>query len=143
VTTRSSGELVRGPGVQVIDSREEHLQNRRGVGLAIADHQIDGRPLLPIDPGTPALQRAAEAGSGYFQEDVSQTLRSLERDGLVQRTVCPQVPPKTEYRLTDKGHGLREPIAWRCVWGIDNCAFIDGIIKARAEAVPTGNAQKP
>ena len=30
----------------------------------------DRRPSLPIDPGTPTLQRAAEADSGYFQEDV-------------------------------------------------------------------------
>ena len=36
-----------------------------------------------------------------------QTLRNLERDGLVEPTVYPQVPPKTEYRLTDSGHKLR------------------------------------
>ena len=62
-----------------------------------------------------------------------QTLRSLERDGLLKRTVYQQVPPKTEYRLTDAGHKLREPIAWLCEWGMNNRAFIDGIIKARAE----------
>jgi DNA-binding HxlR family transcriptional regulator len=62
-----------------------------------------------------------------------QTLRNLERDGLLERTVYQQVPPKTEYRLTEAGHKLREPIAWLCEWGMDNRAFIDGIIKARAE----------
>src|SRR3984893_10192784 len=50
-----------------------------------------------------------------------QTLRNLERDGLLERTVYPQVPPKTEYRLTDNGHKLREPIAWLCEWGMENC----------------------
>ena len=61
------------------------------------------------------------------------TLRNLERDGLLERTVYQQVPPKTEYRLTEAGHKLREPIAWLCEWGMNNRAFIDGIIKARAE----------
>jgi HxlR-like helix-turn-helix len=49
-----------------------------------------------------------------------QTLRNLERDGLLERTVYRQVPPKTEYRLTDNGHKLREPIAWLCEWGMSN-----------------------
>jgi DNA-binding HxlR family transcriptional regulator len=62
-----------------------------------------------------------------------QTLRNLERDGLLERTVYQQVPPKTEYRLTEAGHKLREPIACLCEWGMNNRAFIDGIIKARAE----------
>ena len=72
-----------------------------------------------------------------------QTLRSLERDGFLERTVYQQVPPKTEYRLTDNGHKLREPVAWLCEWGMNNREFIDGIIKARAEAVLTGEAHKP
>ncbi len=45
-----------------------------------------------------------------------QTLRNLERDGLLERTVYQQVPPKTEYRLTDNGHKLRQPNAWLCKW---------------------------
>jgi DNA-binding HxlR family transcriptional regulator len=72
-----------------------------------------------------------------------QTLRNLERDGLLERTVYQQVPPKTEYRLTDNGHKLREPIVWLCEWGVNNRAFIDGIIKTRAEAVLTRDAHKP
>jgi DNA-binding HxlR family transcriptional regulator len=61
-----------------------------------------------------------------------QTLRNLERDGLLERTVYRQVPPKTEYRLTDNGHKLREPIAWLCEWGMSNQELIDGIIEVRA-----------
>jgi DNA-binding HxlR family transcriptional regulator len=72
-----------------------------------------------------------------------QTLRNLERDGLLERTVYQQVPKKTEYRLTDNGHKLRQPISWLCEWSMENREFIDGIIKARAEAVLTGDAHKP
>jgi DNA-binding HxlR family transcriptional regulator len=71
-----------------------------------------------------------------------QTLRNLERDGLLERTVYQEVPPKTEYRLTDNGHKLREPIAWLCQWGMNNREFIDGIFEARARAVLTGYAHK-
>lgn len=42
---------------------------------------------------------------------LTQTLRSLGRDGLVERTVYPVVPPKTEYRLTPLGLRFLEPIA--------------------------------
>ena len=56
-----------------------------------------------------------------------QTLRSMERDGLLERTVYHQVPPKTEYRLTSDGHRLREPIAWLCEWASENGDFLEAI----------------
>ncbi len=62
-----------------------------------------------------------------------QTLRSLERDGLVERTVYPQVPPKTEYRLTEEGHRLREPIAELCRWAVKNQAFVAAVLARRKE----------
>ena len=61
-----------------------------------------------------------------------QTLRKLERDGLLERTVYHQVPPKTEYRLTNDGRKLREAITWLCEWGAINRELIDRILKARA-----------
>ena len=56
-----------------------------------------------------------------------QTLRGMERDGLLERTVYHQVPPKTEYRLTSDGHRLREPIAWLCEWASENSDFLEAI----------------
>src|SRR6266478_5108498 len=80
---------------------------------------------------------------GISKKMLTQTLRNLERDGLLERTVYQQVPPKTEYRLTHSGHKLREPIAWLCEWGKENREFIDGIIEARARAARAGYARKP
>jgi DNA-binding HxlR family transcriptional regulator len=60
-----------------------------------------------------ALQR--EIGD-VSQKMLTQTLRSLERDGLVQRTVHPVVPPKVEYKLTRLGRTLIEPLQALCRW---------------------------
>ena len=60
-----------------------------------------------------ALQR--EIG-GISQKMLTQTLRSLERDGLVQRVVHPVVPPKVEYSLTKLGRTLIEPLQGLCRW---------------------------
>lgn len=48
---------------------------------------------------------------GISQKMLSHTLRQLERDGLVTRTVYAQVPPKVEYALTPLGRTLCEPLA--------------------------------
>lgn len=60
-----------------------------------------------------------------------QTLRNLERDGLVERTVYQQVPPKTEYRLTEDGRRLREPISQLCAWAMENEAFVTSLFARR------------
>jgi len=69
-----------------------------------------------------------------------QTLRNLERDGLVDRTVYQQVPPKTEYRLTEDGRRLREPISQLCAWAIENEAFIAAIFARRDQASSAQNS---
>jgi DNA-binding HxlR family transcriptional regulator len=50
------------------------------------------------------------------QKMLTQTLRKLERDGLVRRKVHPVVPPKVEYALTSLGRTLIEPLQSLCRW---------------------------
>src|SRR6202047_4601080 len=60
-----------------------------------------------------ALHRAI---GGLSEKVLRKTLRSLERDGLVQRKVHPVVPPKVEYSLTRLGRTLIEPLHTLCRW---------------------------
>jgi DNA-binding HxlR family transcriptional regulator len=53
---------------------------------------------------------------GVSQKMLTQTLRKLERDGLVERHVYPVVPPKVEYSLTPLGETLTELLKAVCKW---------------------------
>ena len=67
--------------------------------------------------------------TGVSQKMLTQTLREMEREGLMIRTVHPVIPPKVEYRLTDLGLGLGEAFCGVWVWAQQN---IEAIEQARA-----------
>jgi DNA-binding HxlR family transcriptional regulator len=54
--------------------------------------------------------------SGISEKMLTQTLRSLERDGFVHRRELPGIPPGAEYRLTDLGRSLLEPLTAVRAW---------------------------
>ncbi|GAA2823820.1 HxlR family transcriptional regulator [Aminobacter aminovorans] len=64
-----------------------------------------------------ALKRSIE---GISQRMLTVTLRSLERDGLVTRTVRPTTPPEVEYGLTELGQSIAVPIASLGNWAASN-----------------------
>ena len=51
---------------------------------------------------------------------LSQNLKELEADQLIERKVYPQIPPKVEYSLTPRGASLMEVLDQLCVWGMEN-----------------------
>jgi DNA-binding HxlR family transcriptional regulator len=55
---------------------------------------------------------------GISQRMLTLTLRKLERDGLVQRTVFPEVPPRVEYALTPLGRTLIGPVRSLADWAV-------------------------
>jgi DNA-binding HxlR family transcriptional regulator len=57
-------------------------------------------------------------GAGGQGCDLTQTLRELERDGLVRRTVYPEVPVRVVYALTDAGRTLCEPLRALQEWAV-------------------------
>ena len=58
------------------------------------------------------------------QRMLTLTLRNLERDGLVNRTVTPSIPPRVDYELTDLGRSLQKPIMALEQWALDNVGTI-------------------
>jgi DNA-binding HxlR family transcriptional regulator len=62
---------------------------------------------------------------GISQRMLSLTLKELERDGLVNRTYHPTIPPKVEYCLTPMGQSFREPVNALGQWALCNLAKID------------------
>jgi DNA-binding HxlR family transcriptional regulator len=63
--------------------------------------------------------------SGISQKMLTQTLRSLERDGLVTRTIYAEVPLRVEYALTPLGRTLADPIHAVVAWAEDHIAEVE------------------
>jgi DNA-binding HxlR family transcriptional regulator len=80
---------------------------------------------------------------GISQKMLTQTLRGLERDGLVRRTVYPQVPVRVEYALTDAGRTLREPLRALQEWAVEHLVDVSASQEAydRADRTPAGVAR--
>jgi len=62
---------------------------------------------------------------GISQRMLTLTLRGLERDGLVTRTVFPTVPPRVDYELTDLGRGLSTPVKALGEWARQHLTDIE------------------
>ncbi|MDQ3074191.1 MAG: helix-turn-helix transcriptional regulator [Pseudomonadota bacterium] len=67
------------------------------------------------------LKRAID---GISQRMLTLSLRGLERDGLVTRTVTPSIPPRVDYELTELGASLREPVKALGEWAFEHIACI-------------------
>ncbi len=61
---------------------------------------------------------------GISQQMLTRTLRTLERDGMVARSVHPTVPPQVDYALTDLGRSLAEPVMALADWTFANLPAI-------------------
>ena len=80
------------------------------------------------EQGELRFSRIGKAVDGISQKMLTQTLRQMERDGLVIRTIHPVIPPRVEYRLTDLGHSLGAAFCGVWIWAETN---LDRIAAAR------------
>lgn len=71
---------------------------------------------------------------GVSKKILTQTLRRLERDGLVKRTVYPVVPPKVEYTLTPLGQTFLTPIISLCDWAQQHESELEAVSARREQA---------
>ena len=89
-----------------------------------------GLVLKALEPGPQRYSAIGRKVAGVSQKMLTQTLRSLERDGLVTREVTPSVPVRVDYQLTDLGRELMPIMHAVHRWAEQH---MDQIIAARAE----------
>ena len=77
------------------------------------------------DKGELRFTQVGRAVPGISQKMLTQTLRQMERDGLVQRTVHPVIPPHVDYKLTDLGFSLGEAFCGVWTWAEANLERIE------------------
>lgn len=98
----------------VLTSRGRVLQSREAVELLSDKWRISILHVLDAGPQRSGeLQRAIPEVSPKM---LTQTLRGMERDGLILRTVHAIVPPRVEYRLTPMGKSVIAPLRELCHW---------------------------
>ncbi|AXB48030.1 winged helix-turn-helix transcriptional regulator [Amycolatopsis albispora] len=68
--------------------------------------------------------------AGISQKMLTQTLRALVRDGILERRMYPEIPPRVEYELTDLGRDLAEPLGVLTEWATQH---MDRVARAREE----------
>ena len=95
-----------------------------------------------LTPGPRRYGEIARAIEGVSQKMLTQTLRHLERDGMLVRTVHATVPVRVDYELTDLGRSLSEPLAVLETWAVEHIEVIEQARAAydapasRGDAVP-------
>lgn len=70
-----------------------------------------------FNQGTQRFSELSKGINGISQKMLTQQLRQLEHDGIIQRTVYPEVPPRVEYDLTELGQSLKPILEEMNIWG--------------------------
>lgn len=81
--------------------------------------------VVVLDDGTLRFNELKRRIGSISQRMLTRTLRGLERDGLVTRTMFPTIPPRVDYALTPLGLSLRAPVAALGDWSVGNHAAIE------------------
>lgn len=93
--------------------------------------------IMMLSDGPKRFNELKRMINGISQRMLTLTLRGLERDGLVTRTIFPTIPPRVDYELTDLGHGLQQPVKALGEWAI---AHQEKIAAARTRFDERNNA---
>ncbi|WP_407189441.1 winged helix-turn-helix transcriptional regulator [Bradyrhizobium centrosematis] len=81
--------------------------------------------IMMLSDGPKRFNELKRMINGISQRMLTLTLRGLERDGLVTRTIFPTIPPRVDYELTDLGRGLQQPVKALGQWAIDHLIQIE------------------
>lgn len=92
-----------------------------------------------VEKGELRFTRLSELVGGISQKMLTQTLRHMERDGLLTRTVHPVVPPKVEYKLTPLGTTLGAAFCGVWIWAAKNLSQIEKARESFDKRTAKGN----
>src|SRR6202165_617526 len=117
MTTRQGQE-----GTSLIPSNLEVAEDCRAVSevLARVGDKWTVLVVTTLGDGPKRFNELRRALGSISQRMLTLTLRGLERDGLVTRTVFPTIPPRVDYELTKLGRSLLEPVSGLGLWARQN-----------------------
>ena len=106
------------------------LRDSRNVGRVLA--RVGDRwsvlVIVLLGSGTRRFNQIKRSIEGISQQMLTRTLRGLERDGIVKRTILPSSPPQVEYALTSLGGSLSKPVLALGKWA---CEHIEEVNEAQ------------
>ena len=113
-------------GTSVIPSNLHEPEDCRAVSEVLARVGDKWTVLVvnTLGDGPKRFNELRRALGSISQRMLTLTLRCLERDGLVTRTVFPTIPPRVDYALTKLGHSLLEPVSSLGLWARQNRSAI-------------------
>ena len=99
-----------------------HSEDCRGVSsiLARVGDKWSVLIIVLLGDGPKRFNEIKRLVGGISQRMLTLTLRGLERDGMVSRTVTPSIPPRVDYELTELGRSLLGPVTALTDWAIAN-----------------------
>jgi DNA-binding HxlR family transcriptional regulator len=111
----------------VLPPNAHHDSDCRGVAsvLARVGDKWSVFVIMLLGDGPRRFNELKRMVGGISQRMLTLTLRGLERDGLVTRTVFPTIPPRVDYELTDLGRGLSKPVQALGMWAKEHQAAIE------------------
>lgn len=116
--------------------RHSRFDCNPGCSVEAAISLIDGKwkcvVLFHLLGGTMRFNEIRRHVGGVTQRTLTNQLRELEEDGLIERKVYAQVPPKVEYTISPLGRGLEPILIALKVWGDDNIGRFGKPISANA-----------
>jgi DNA-binding HxlR family transcriptional regulator len=106
------------PGHTRVSDHESHDCKAVSAILARVGDKWSVLIIMRLGEGSRRFNEIKRMIGGISQRMLTLTLRNLERDGLVKRTVTPSIPPRVDYELTDLGRDLLIPVAALGEWAI-------------------------
>src|SRR5229473_6261049 len=113
-------------GTSLIPSNLEVAEDCRAVSEVLARVGDKWTVLVvsALGEGPMRFNELRRALGSISQRMLTLTVRGLERDGLVTRTLFPTIPPRVDYELTKLGHSLLEPVSRLGTWARQNTQTI-------------------